>query len=81
MYRRGKLIKPLTLDSVLQFLLQELNAIEQALAETDSVQLMVLNAEPDKPRDGMVRYADGTNWDPGSGEGLYGREGGTWVKL
>lgn len=27
--------------------------------------------EPPKLRAGMVRYADGVDWDPGSGEGLY----------
>lgn len=34
---------------------------------------------PPKPRDGMVVYADGTNWNPGSGEGFYQRVGGAWV--
>lgn len=39
------------------------------------------NAPPGKPRDGMLRKADGTNWDPGDGEGLYQRISGAWVKL
>lgn len=26
---------------------------------------------PDEPRGGDFRYADGTSWDPGSGEGFY----------
>lgn len=30
---------------------------------------------------GDIVYADGTNWDPGSGAGFYGYEEGTWVKL
>jgi hypothetical protein len=34
---------------------------------------------PSKPRDGMVVYADGTNWNPGSGEGFYQRVNGVWV--
>lgn len=31
--------------------------------------------------DGFLAYADGTNWDPGSGKGFYRYEigGGTWV--
>lgn len=33
---------------------------------------------PAKPRDGMRRYADGTQWDPGSGRGLYRYDGTTW---
>ena len=41
----------------------------------------VLSAEPARPADGDIVYADGTNWNPGSGEGFYGRENGAWVKL
>ena len=26
---------------------------------------------PAKPRDGDIRYADGTSWNPGGGKGLY----------
>lgn len=40
-----------------------------------------LNAEPAKYSDGMVVYADGTNWNPGSGEGLYMRYNSTWNYL
>lgn len=31
--------------------------------------------------DGVIAYADGVNWDPGSGIGFYGRVGGGWQKL
>jgi len=31
----------------------------------------ILHAAPDKPRPGMEVYADGTNWNPGLGEGKY----------
>lgn len=36
---------------------------------------------PSNPQNGDIIYADGTNWDPGSGEGFYGHEAGSWVKL
>ena len=40
------------------------------------------NAVPSKPRAGDVRYADGTNWNPGSGEGIYlYLSTGAWSKL
>lgn len=29
------------------------------------------HVEPTKPRDGDPAHADGTNWNPGSGKGLY----------
>lgn len=41
----------------------------------------VLSAQPRKYQNGDIVYADGSNWDPGSGEGFYGRENGAWVKL
>lgn len=50
--------------------------------ETDSIRLTVHHAEPDKPRAGHVYYADGTNWNPGSGEGVYYyTSGSTWAIL
>ena len=36
---------------------------------------------PVKLRNGMIVYADGTDWNPGSGEGFYGYQAGAWVKL
>ena len=39
------------------------------------------HVEPTHRRDGMIAYADGTNWNPGAGAGFYGREEGAWVKL
>lgn len=40
-----------------------------------------LAVEPAKPEDGVIAYANGADWDPGSGEGFYGYENGGWVKL
>ena len=45
------------------------------------VQFAVLHAEPDRPREGKVVYADGTDWNPGSGKGLYVYDGSAWVAL
>lgn len=55
--------------------------ISLALASQSTLQLEVQNTAPDKPRNGMIVYADGTNWDPGSGEGFYGYSAGTWIKF
>lgn len=36
-------------------------------------------AAPSSPKTGTIAYADGTNWDPGSGAGYYYYTvGGTW---
>ena len=37
-----------------------------------------LHVEPDKRREFMVVAADGTNWNPGHGAGLYVYKGGEW---
>ena len=46
-----------------------------------NTQLDVLHVAPAKPQNGLIVYADGTNWNPGSGVGFYGYENGAWVKL
>lgn len=38
-------------------------------------------AAPPDPVEGMVVWADGTSWNPGSGAGLYEYRGGAWHKL
>jgi len=60
---------------------RELETIAKALAEFTFLRVMVLHVAPEKPRDGMLAYADGTNWNPGSGEGHYGYINGSWTKL
>ena len=57
--------------------------ISEALrvAEFDVINLAEQNTLPEKLRDGDVFHADGTNFDPGSGEGLYFYNGSTFRKL
>ncbi|MEM7209558.1 MAG: hypothetical protein AAF434_17195 [Pseudomonadota bacterium] len=45
------------------------------------LQFQTQHVEPDKLQDGMLVFADGTNWNPGSGGGLYERVSSAWVKL
>jgi hypothetical protein len=46
-----------------------------------SVRFDILHAEPARYSDGDVVMADGADWNPGAGGGLYQRFGGAWVKL
>lgn len=48
-----------------------------------SLRLQILYAEPSKLFAGMIVYADGSDWDPGSGEGVYRRDktNSSWVHL
>ena len=43
--------------------------------------LAVQAAAPAQVFDGLMVYADGTAWDPGSGEGIYAYYNSTWNKL
>lgn len=43
--------------------------------------LLVLTAAPAKPQIGQIVFADGTNWNPGSGRGLYYYDSGGWVHI
>lgn len=43
--------------------------------------LPVLYVEPSRPREGMLAIADGTDWNPGAGKGLYEYRSGAWAKL
>lgn len=63
------------------WLAEELRRISAAIDGASFVQLQVMGVEPQKRRDGMIVYADGIAWDPGSGAGFYGYESGAWVKL
>jgi hypothetical protein len=59
-------------------------AIEQAANDADPfVEMQILHAEPSRVRAGMVCYFDGTDFNPGSGEGIYRRDvaNAAWVFL
>ncbi|NIS77749.1 MAG: hypothetical protein GTO00_09085 [Deltaproteobacteria bacterium] len=60
---------------------EQLRQIAEAIRTPVILSVAELHAEPDKPRDGMIVLADGTNWNPGSGAGFYGRSAGAWVFL
>lgn len=68
-------------QAILQYVQDELIKVEQAGDKVAEVRFDVRDVEPEKRRDGMVAFADGTNWNPGAGRGLYVRTGGAWVKL
>jgi len=61
------------------FLTQELQRIAEA--GSASVDLMRLSPQPRAPKkytDGTLVLADGTNWNPGSGGGVYCYRAGAW---
>ena len=65
-----------------EYLQSELLRISGEFAKIEQGRFLpVLSVSPKKPREGMLAVADGTNWDPGSGKGLYEYKSGGWVKL
>ncbi len=62
-----------------EYIERELRRIGEAI--TQALDLDELHAEPERLSAGMVRFADGTDWNPGSGQGLYLYNGSAWVKL
>jgi hypothetical protein len=68
-------------SSLRQWIMEEFGRLAQDLQEMIAVELRPVNREPERPREGMVVYADGTNWDPGAGKGAYEYRGAAWFKL
>lgn len=60
------------------FLRQELENISRGFNRLPFLQLDTTYVAPDKPQEGQVYLADGTNWNPGSGGGFYGYRAGAW---
>lgn len=59
----------------------EFNKLSEVINKLVEENFPVSFKPPEKPRTGMVRYADGSSWNPGSGEGLYSYNGNIWVQL
>ncbi len=71
-------IVPSLPDQLAPFLREELAKLQAVLSTLSDGQLDVVTVAPAKPRDGMLRRADGVNWDPGSGQGVYCFYSGSW---
>lgn len=70
------------LPGLYQWVREHFERLQTALGEPqDQLTLRVLHVEPERYSEGMLVLADGTDWDPGSGAGLYIRRGGAWVLL
>lgn len=58
-----------------QWITSEFAAIKRALeVASPALTLTYLHAQPERILAGMHALADGTDWDPGSGVGLYRRD-------
>lgn len=72
------------LEEYRNWLLQELQRVSTVIEWIGAGNCDVLYKAPAKPRTGMIRFADGTQWNPGGqGRGYYGYDeaSGSWRKL
>ena len=77
---------PVNIEEVPNWIYRELNRLSDAMFNVDIMRLEQTNVDPgteqgrrQKPRDGDIRYADGTNWNPnGNGQGIYWFDGTNW---
>lgn len=70
-------------EEIKRWALQELEKAANVINNLSEGRCAVANVAPKKPRDGMIRMADGTNWNPGAGRGYYGFDQGSglWLPL
>ena len=73
---------PASNENLSDYLFHELNRLSDVIFNLDVMRLEETNVVPNKPRNGDIRYADGTNWNPGgTGEGIYAYTNDAWAKL
>jgi len=60
---------------------EEFQRLEGAITGVELAALSESNAVPDKLYDGLIALADGTNWNPGKGAGLYIYQDSAWNYL
>lgn len=69
-------------EDVVNYVINEFTAIEKAFVEPNEfISLAVQYKAPSKIRVGMIVLADGSEWNPGSGEGVYCYRSGAWHLL
>jgi len=73
---------PSNVDDLPSYLEVEFRRMSAVIGNLADGHYDVLHVAPSKPRTGDVRYADGSDWNPGSGEGVYTYlSSGAWSKL
>lgn len=81
MYQRGAL-NASSIVALAESVRVELDKLALHAAQpADYLALKTIFSEPGRVLEGMLVKADGTTWNPGSGAGVYVRDGGAWIKL
>ena len=73
---------PADVSELATYVYEELLQVSNIISIIEEGRILpVLHVAPKKPRDGMLAVADGTDWNPGGGKGIYERKGNVWTKL
>ena len=65
-------------EDLSSYLQRELGRVSEVIDNISSGHLDKVYVEPPRPREGDIRYADGSDWDAGQGENLYYFDGTVW---
>lgn len=80
-YEPSKLPDNPSPEVLVRFIMDELRAISVALSMVEGILLKEMHIVPSKPRTGLIVLADGTDWNPGAGAGVYAYYAAGWHKL
>ena len=80
-YVPARMPEPPALESLALYVFDELQKISNAVEVLSILNLPVTHVAPLRPRDGDTYLADGTNWNPGAGKGVYTYYNSVWNKL
>ena len=69
------------LEDIREWAEDEFLELSKNLVLSDFLRVKKLTEPPMKFLEGMIVFADGANWDPGSGEGIYCYYNSQWNKL
>jgi len=83
MKQRTRGIAPLPAETsdALKFIYDEVVDLGDAISELNAAFRTVSYVPPVKKQIGMIRFADGTSWNPGGGAGYYFWDGAAWIKM
>ena len=75
------LYPPANADEFRRYIAEELYKVSAAISALAAGHVDTVHVAPSKPRAGDIRLADGTDWNPGSGQGLYAYYASAWHLL
>jgi hypothetical protein len=74
---------PSSNEKLSDYLFHELNRLSDVIFNIDVMRLEKTHRDPSdnngKPRDGDIRYSDGSDWNAGQGKNLYYFDGTNWI--